>query len=206
MQDLVGVRVADAGEEPRIGQRPLQRVVLARKARGERREVDVPDLEAAGVEALERRFTDDVVQRRPPLGSGFGERERAFSELERRKRDPGRRFGAALEPAQPARDHEMQDEVAFARERDDDALAEPAHVVDAPPFGVADRRHGSAQYERIAEPHVEERLSHDARRERLAVDGQVGKFRHRTRRLADGPRRRVRRAPQVTVLGDRNRG
>ena len=179
VQDFVGVRVADAGEEPRIGQRPLQRVVLARKARGERREVRVLDLQAAGVEARERRLADDEVQRARRFVPASVNASVPSRELESRERDPRRRLRRVLEPAQPPRDHQMQDEIAFTRERDDDALAEPAHVVDAPALGVADRRHGSAQYEGIDDPHPHERLSADACGERLDVDGEVGKLRHR---------------------------
>ena len=46
VQDLVRVGVADAAEQARIGQRALERVVLAREARGERLEVGVERLRA----------------------------------------------------------------------------------------------------------------------------------------------------------------
>ena len=49
MQDLVRVRVADAAQDPRVGQRALERVVLARQGGPERREVRVEYLEPARI-------------------------------------------------------------------------------------------------------------------------------------------------------------
>ena len=50
MQDLVGVGVADAAEEMRIGERALERVVLAARARAANAgEVALEHLEAAGI-------------------------------------------------------------------------------------------------------------------------------------------------------------
>jgi hypothetical protein len=54
VQDLVGVGIADPGEEVRIGERALERVVLAFQTLGECGEIGGEDLDAARVEALER--------------------------------------------------------------------------------------------------------------------------------------------------------
>ena len=137
MENLVRIRVADAREEAGIGQRPLHRVILARQACGERGEVDVQHFEPAGIERRQRRFVGEVVQRCPALGAGFGERERAVLELERRQRDPrGRRF-AGGELTQPAGDHQVQHEEAYTLQREHDPLAEPPEADHAPAFGLA---------------------------------------------------------------------
>jgi len=54
VQDLVRVRVADAGEEPRIGQGALQRMVLPLQPFAERADIGAEDLDAARIESLER--------------------------------------------------------------------------------------------------------------------------------------------------------
>ena len=47
MEDLVGVGVADAAEEPRIGQRPLDGVILGAEPRGKAGEILPPLVNAA---------------------------------------------------------------------------------------------------------------------------------------------------------------
>ena len=61
VQDLVGVGVADAAEEARIGERALERVVLAaQRARANAASVGRQHLEAAGVERGQRRRARDA--------------------------------------------------------------------------------------------------------------------------------------------------
>ncbi len=50
MQDFVAVRVANAREEPRVGQGALERVVFAAQYSGERRPAGLQGLQSAGVE------------------------------------------------------------------------------------------------------------------------------------------------------------
>ena len=67
VQDLVGIGVADAAEQARVGERALERVVLAGERAAERREVDREHLEAARVVRRERVFAPHEVQRCPLL-------------------------------------------------------------------------------------------------------------------------------------------
>ena len=57
MKYLVGVRVADPAEQPRISERSLESVILPSKSFGELREICFEDLEPAPLELLERFFT-----------------------------------------------------------------------------------------------------------------------------------------------------
>src|SRR5690606_21318094 len=70
VQDLVGVGVADAAEEARIGQRALERVVLAAEALYEGRLRRLEDLEPARIE--DRRIVYEV-QARALLGARLGQ-------------------------------------------------------------------------------------------------------------------------------------
>ena len=72
MQDFVGIRVADAAEEMRIGERSLESVVFTAERVLECGEVDGEDLEAAGILLCQRFETLKQVQRRPPLAPRLG--------------------------------------------------------------------------------------------------------------------------------------
>ena len=130
MQDLVGVRVADAAQQLRIGQRALERVVALREPLRERRKVEWRDLESAAIVLGERRFAVDDVERRAALAARLGQRQRSRCKLERCEHRPSRTFRTRLVPVQPAGDHEVQDQPEIACEADRDTLAEPPQCDD----------------------------------------------------------------------------
>ena len=76
MQNLVGVRVADAAEEMRIGERTLERVVFASLTSPERSGRRAEHLESARIERRESRVIDEV-NARALLRACFRENERA---------------------------------------------------------------------------------------------------------------------------------
>src|SRR5712692_1042881 len=178
MQDLVRIGVADAAEQTRIGERALERMVLALHAVGELLETGYEDVEAAGVHRGERRLAFDEVERSPALGARFGERERPVREFEGGKRGPPRGPRVPFEPAQPASDHEMQDEKEVPFELDDDALAHSPDSDDFLTLDGGDRRRHAAQHEGIQEPHALESLPDKVRLEMLDVHHYVRQLRH----------------------------
>ncbi len=174
MQDLVGVGVADAAEQVRVGQRALQRVVLELQAGGEGLERRVQHLEAAGVVPREARLALDQVQRGTALGTRLGQRQHAVREFEAGEGDSLGARRAGIEPVQAPGDHEVQDEPEAAVEPDRDPLAEPAHVTDRASLGRADRGQRRAQQERRDQHDAPEWLADEAHRERLHVHRHVG--------------------------------
>ena len=112
VEDLVGVRVSDAGEERRIRQGAFQRVVLAPQARGRRPR-------ASPRAARGRR---DRARRAPRVPATTRTHARFFGLASVRRsrvpdRNPGRGGRSSLEwglrrlaPLQSARDHEMKNE------------------------------------------------------------------------------------------------
>ena len=62
MQDLVRIGVPHAAEEPRVGERALERVVLRGEPCAERREVHIEDLQPAHAERREALLTFDQMQ------------------------------------------------------------------------------------------------------------------------------------------------
>src|SRR5687767_12718691 len=110
MQDLVGVRVADAAEEMGIGERALEGVVLAPKAISERRRRCGERLEAARIQRGETGITNEV-DARPLLRARLRENERSAVEVERREPELAWDRRACGLPTEPAGDHQMNDEV-----------------------------------------------------------------------------------------------
>ncbi len=82
VQDLVGIGVADAAEEVRVGEGALERVILAVERRGEFLARNVERLDAAGIERLQRRLSAHHHERCALLRPGLGEEERAPREME----------------------------------------------------------------------------------------------------------------------------
>ena len=91
MQDLVRVRVADAAEEVRIGQRALERVVLAPQRRGEVSHAAASATSRPpGSSAASAALALHDVQRRALLRARLGQQQRAVREIERREPDLAR--------------------------------------------------------------------------------------------------------------------
>ena len=82
MQDLVRIGVADAAEQVRVGQRALDRVVLAGERIVELLERCLERLDAAGIERGKRRLTAHHLHRRALLRAGFREQQGAAREFE----------------------------------------------------------------------------------------------------------------------------
>ena len=201
VQDLVGVGVADAAEEMRIGEGPLQRVVLLHQRSSERREVGVERFEPAGLMGRQGRFAAHKVERCPLLRARLREDERAAGEVERGRSDLAGHLRPRLLPVQPARDHEMQHEEQVVVELEDDALAEPAQAADRLAEDGVDRRVEGAEEKRIGEPDLRQRLADDAGAEAVDVGDDVGKFGH-GRMLSHRPepaRARTRSSPPLDM-------
>ena len=178
VQDLVGIGVADAAEQARVGERALERVVLADERSAERREVDRQRLEPARVVRRERVFALHEVQRCPLLRAEFGQREAAVREVERGERMAAGELRARFLPVQAAVDHEVQDEPEVAVQAERDALAEAAQAADVPAVRRGERRVHGAQEERAGQTHALERPIQDAPFQRLEVERDVGQLRH----------------------------
>ena len=86
MQDLVGVRVADAGEEMRVGQCTLERVIVLLEPFAKSIRVDFENLYAARIHRLDCGSAVYQMKRSAPLRAGLGERERAIVEHEESER------------------------------------------------------------------------------------------------------------------------
>src|SRR5207245_1134876 len=121
VQDLVGVGVADAAEDVRVGERALERVVLASQRGGELVQVAGEDLHAARVVPGQCFAAVQDVEGGALLGAGLGQGERAGGEAKSGQADLGGHLGVGRFPVQPARDHQVQHEVQVIVETPNDA-------------------------------------------------------------------------------------
>lgn len=173
MEDLVRVRVPDAAERARVGERALERVILALQRGGEGVAVDLEGLEAAGGERLQTGLADNEVECGAALGAGFGEPEEAGIEGEHCEQIATAELGRGGVPMQPAGDHQMEDEPEVAVETDRDALAEAVDVSHHTTLTGGNRRVGGTHQEQRANRDTLERMAEDARTQRFDIDGDV---------------------------------
>src|SRR5215831_7571325 len=173
MEDLIGVRVSDPAEEPRVGDRPLERVILASQTRCEIRYVRVQHLEAPAVELRERVRALHDVNRRAPLRARLREIERPSLEPERSLSELAADRLSSLTPSQTPGDHEMNDDVQRVVRADDDPLAESADGSHLLADHGGERRVDRSEHERVEGASAADLLTEDPRSQRFDVDGDV---------------------------------
>ena len=179
MQDLIRIRVADAAEETRIGQRALQRVVLASERHVEDLESDAEHFDPARIVSRERVAAGDDVQRCAARRASFGEQQRGVSEIERGEAQTRGNLHARLLPLKTAGDHEVDHEIQIALESPDEPLAEPGELED----GAADGRVGTwvdrSDQKRIGDPDAFESTAKQPWPQGVQVQLDVRQFWHK---------------------------
>src|SRR6266699_1115068 len=177
-QNFVGVGIADAAEEARVGEGALESVVRGKKNRGKARCIGAEHLDATGIESAKAVFSSDDVERSALLRAGFGPEKSSGGKIKCGEAARRRNFGAARTPMQPAGDHQMQDEPEAVFEADANALSEPVQTRDLLPCCGADGRSDGAEQKRAHDAHAFERLAENTRLARLDIDNDVRQFRH----------------------------
>ena len=138
----------------------------------------VEDVEAAAVVLRQLVRSTHDVQRGALLRALLREEQRADGEVEGRQPAALGDRDVALAPAQPAGDHQVEDQEQLAVELEHDALADAAGTADRLPLHGRDGRVHGAQEERARETNRLERLAADRALERLDVDADVGQLGH----------------------------
>src|SRR6185437_14189274 len=85
MENLVRVYVPDPAEETRIGEGALKGMVLRDEPLLEVGQVGFEHVQSAAFEFAKPVGTSNQMDRRPALGSGFGQMQRAVGKLESRQ-------------------------------------------------------------------------------------------------------------------------
>jgi hypothetical protein len=141
VENLVGVGVADAGENARVGEGSFEGAVLCGECGAEAFEVGGEDVvfekfQASGVDVLEGFFVGEEVEGGSPLGTGFSEDEGAVGEVEGGEIVAAAEFGSDRAPVKAPRDHEVQDEPEAVVELDGDAFADAVKPADGVAFDL----------------------------------------------------------------------
>src|SRR5919108_2849663 len=118
------------------------------------------------------------MKRRAPLSARFSERERPCRKVKRCQRDPSEELATARTPAQPAGDHQMNDEVEIVVERERDAFADTVDRADTSTLDLRKRRIHRAQYEGADDLCLLDRLIDESRPERFEVGEYFGGVGH----------------------------
>ena len=166
MKNFVGVCVADPAEEPRIGERSLQRAVFDSEHFAERFEIGGEYVDASGIECSQCFFAGNDLQRRAPLAAGFGEDQRSTGEVEGGEILPSAKFGADGSPVQAAGDHEVQDEPEFVFKAEGNTFANSPQLANDLSLDRPKRWLGCAQQEWTRDANTRQPLSDDARAQR----------------------------------------
>ncbi len=114
------------------------------------------------------------MERSSPLGSRFGEDERAVRKVESCEVISATKFGANPAPVESAGDHEVQDEPESVVELEDDALADAVKSANSVAFGLFDAWLEGAEEKWTCNADVGERLANDAWLKRREIGRDVG--------------------------------
>ena len=178
VENLIGVSVADAAEQARIGEGALDHVVLPGQHPREIGRLRFQHLQAPRVVLGQPRLPPHQMERGPTLAARLGEQQRAGGKIERRQADPAGNLRPRLPPLEPPRDHQVQHQKKFPLQPDHDPLAQPAEAHHPLALGVAEGRIHRPQQERAQQAHLLQRLPLDARPQVFQVKRDVGQFRH----------------------------
>ena len=134
MENFIGVSVADAAQQVRIGEGALEGVVITRQRFTELADRRGQHFEAARIVRPERRFAANQIERRAPLRSGFGQDDRSRLEIEGSEANFAGNlwarfvcaFSAFCSEPEATGDHQVNDHEQIAFQLPDHALAEAA--------------------------------------------------------------------------------
>ncbi len=202
VEDLVGVGVADAGEDARVGEGALEGAVFDGEGGAEGCEVGGEDVDASCVEFVGGGPVGEEVEGGAAFGAGFGEDERAVGKVECGEVVSAAEFCAKGTPVEAAGDHEVKDEPEAVVEFEGDAFADAMETADGVAFDVFDAGLDCAEEEGAGDPEVCEGLADDAGFEGGEVGGDVGEFWHGCGLDDDNG---LRRPSVVAVRGSKNR-
>src|SRR6266545_3475913 len=181
VEDFVGVGVANAGEEARIGQSSLDGVVLARQGLAEERQIRVEGLESSPIEIVERLLPARQMERRPLPGTRLGQEKSPLLEIEGRQPDPSGKLGAARLPVETSSHHQVQNEKEIFYQLEDDAFADSPQSQDPLSMNLPQWRFDRANQKGACDPNSIETPPDDPPVQSLQVREDVRQFWHAAR-------------------------
>ncbi len=178
MEDLVGVGTADPGQQARVGEGTLERVVLPPERLAELGLRGLERLDPAPIESHEPALAGEGVERRAPLRARLGQGDGPVGEVEGGEPHLAWQPRTGGLPVEATGDHEVEAEEEVAVERQDDPLPHPRHRRDAPSGDGGERGLDGPEQEGAAEPHPLERPAQDPVAQGLDVHLHVRELGH----------------------------
>ena len=154
MEDLVGVGVADAGEDARVGEGSLESAVFGGEGGAEAFDVSGEDVDSSGVYFIRGGFVGEEMEGGSALGACFGEDEGAVGEVEGGEVVAASEFCSEGAPVEATGDHEVKDEPETVVELEDDALADAVEGADGVVHGLFDAGLDGAEKEGTGDAEV----------------------------------------------------
>ena len=178
VQDLVRISVANATDEARIGESPLQRAVFEAERRSKRIHIARENIDSARVDRTQALLAGEHMQRCTAFGAGLSEHERAIGKIEGCQILPARQLGPRWAPVQPASNHQVQHYPEIAVDSYCDSLADSAQFAHRSAFYIGDGRLCGSKQEGACQSHLFDPAPQDAGFESGDVSGNVRQFRH----------------------------
>ena len=203
MQNLVGIGVADATEDRRVGEGALQGVPLRGQPPAKLRWSGAQHLQAPGVHGGQCHAVGGRVQRGAVGATGLGDEQGPAIDIDGRKANLLGKSGSVWQPAEAPRNHQVQHEER-ALEVEDDALSEATQTIDLFPDECVHRGVGGAHQERTGDPNGPHSAADQTGPESVQVEFDVRQLRHRGIVAARGQRPPARvggRIQPATVFG-----
>src|SRR5215470_17247999 len=154
MKNLVGVGVANAAEQMRIGQRTLERVIASAERLRKGHEIGIHHLEPARLVLRKGGFSLDDIQRRLPLGTRLSEDQGSILEIECEEADFAGDCGAGRLPSKAPRDHQVEYEKELTIGFNDHTFAQPPQSDHLATFNSGQRRIYGTQQKWVGEPYT----------------------------------------------------
>ena len=178
MQDLIGIRIADPAEDPGVGERALQRMILSRYRSNEGFRLGLGDLQPPRILIAQPLAPTDDVQGGTFLGPCLGENERAVLELERCEQLTPATPRQLIAPLKATRNHQMEHEPEFPLEPNRNSLTDALEPQHPKSLSVLETRLDRAQQKRVIQLGAEQLSPLDADLERFQIQRDVRKLRH----------------------------
>ena len=173
MQNFIGVGIADAAHDARIGERTLECPVFLSEGGAERVEIACKDVDTAGINRMQRLFAIENVQGCAAFGSSFGYDQRTSGKIKGRKIVAARQFCFWTLPMQATGDHQVKNQPEITLYSDCDAFANAPQFAHHSTLDTLERRLRSPKKKDARQPHSQEWLPDDAWLKRTDISRNV---------------------------------
>ena len=186
MQDLVGIGIADATQNPRIGEGALEGMIFGTQSSPKILLTRAHHIHPPRVERIQPCLPLDDVKGSPPFAPCFGECESTRWKIECREANAPRQLCATGLPVKTPGNHEVQHQPQVALYSNRNPFAHASQFADNAAFGGTQGRINSAQQKRCRNADPIQLRARNSGVESCQVGGNIRQFRHRPKLVRRG--------------------